>query len=289
MNSISYGLLIALAIALVFAAFTDMKRRQIDNWLNAAIALGAPVFWWASGLSLWPDVAIQLGVALAAFAVFAGMFALRMMGGGDVKLLTVLALWVPPYEFLQLLAGVEIQLTRIAGACQGAQGRRARTRQADRFQRGVGKPCRLREQPVQPLAGQGRHRKHALARHRLRLQTGLGFGAAGYVRSVLSFAFGDDKAQTVLSRIGQASTERPLEILDWMDAPSIAELLADEHRYRLQQVQAEDPCPRRGIVLQIRHSEHIDARLVGLNIVQTSNRPQSLDERQVVLGHLDVA
>lgn len=63
----------------------------------------------------------------------------------------------------------------------------------------------------------------------LRLQTGLGFGAAGYVRSVLSFAFGDDKAQTVLSRIGQANTERPLEILDWMDAPSIAELLTDEH------------------------------------------------------------
>lgn len=103
MNSISYGLLIALAIALVFAAFTDLKRRQIDNGLNAAIALGAPVFWWASGLSLWPDVAIQLGVALAAFAVFAGMFALRMMGGGDVKLLTVLALWITPFNFMQLL------------------------------------------------------------------------------------------------------------------------------------------------------------------------------------------
>ena len=105
MNSISYGLLIALAIALVFAAFTDMKRRQIDNWLNAAIALGAPVFWWASGLSLWPDVAIQLGVALAAFAVFAGMFALRMMGGGDVKLLTVLALYFYGGDSLQGMAG----------------------------------------------------------------------------------------------------------------------------------------------------------------------------------------
>jgi prepilin peptidase CpaA len=103
MSYISYGLLIALAIALVFAAFTDMKRRQIDNWLNAAIALGAPLFWWSSGLSLWPEVAIQLGVALAAFAVFAGLFALKMMGGGDVKLLTVLALWVSPAHFLQLL------------------------------------------------------------------------------------------------------------------------------------------------------------------------------------------
>ena len=43
---IHYGLLIALAIALVFAAGTDIHRRQIDNWLNIAIALGAPLFWW---------------------------------------------------------------------------------------------------------------------------------------------------------------------------------------------------------------------------------------------------
>ena len=45
----------------------------------------------------------------------------------------------------------------------------------------------------------------------------------------LSAAFGEDKAETVISRIGQSSSERPLEILDWMDAPSIAELLVDEH------------------------------------------------------------
>jgi prepilin peptidase CpaA len=103
MSVISYGLLIALAIALLAAAFSDMRSRRIANWLNGAIALGAPAFWWASGMALWPDVAIQLGVALAAFAVLAGMFAMRMMGGGDVKLLTALALWVSPQQFLQLL------------------------------------------------------------------------------------------------------------------------------------------------------------------------------------------
>lgn len=102
-STIHYGLLIALAIALVFAAFTDVRRRQIKNWLNGAIALGAPAFWWSSGLSLWPDLAMQLGVALAAFALLAGLFALKMMGGGDVKLLTVLALWIPWDIFLQLL------------------------------------------------------------------------------------------------------------------------------------------------------------------------------------------
>jgi len=103
MSSISYGLLIALAIALLFAAFTDIRRRQIDNWLNLAIALAAPVFWWSQGLSLWPDVAFQLGMATAAFAVFAALFAFKVMGGGDVKLLTALALWIPFYEYMQLL------------------------------------------------------------------------------------------------------------------------------------------------------------------------------------------
>ncbi|MFL0357372.1 prepilin peptidase [Erythrobacter sp. GH1-10] len=100
---VHYGLLIALAIALVFAAFTDIRSRQISNKLNLAIAIGAPLFWWTSGLALWPDIAIQLGVALAAFAVLAGMFALGLMGGGDVKLLTALALWIEPNAFLQLL------------------------------------------------------------------------------------------------------------------------------------------------------------------------------------------
>lgn len=98
-----YFLLAALAGALIYAAFTDLRRRQIDNWLNAAIALGAPLFWWSTGLSLWPGVAIQLGITLAAFVVLAGLFALRAMGGGDVKLLTALALWIEPEWFLRLL------------------------------------------------------------------------------------------------------------------------------------------------------------------------------------------
>ena len=102
-NTIVYGLVGALAIALLVAAFTDIRRRQIDNWLNAAIALGAPAYWWAAGLSLWPDVAMQVGVALLAFVALAGLFALKLMGGGDVKLLAALALWVPPLGFVKLL------------------------------------------------------------------------------------------------------------------------------------------------------------------------------------------
>ena len=100
---LTYGLLAALAIGLLTAAFTDLRRRQIDNWLNGGIALAAPLFWWASGLTLWPGAAVQLGLGLASFAVLAVLFALRVMGGGDVKLLTALALWIRPDHYLSLL------------------------------------------------------------------------------------------------------------------------------------------------------------------------------------------
>lgn len=118
-DPIRYGLLAALAIALLFAAFTDLKSRRIANWLNAAIALGAPLFWWASDLSLWPDVALQFGVALATFAVLSVLFAIRAMGGGDVKLLTALALWIQPVPFVKLLVMMALVggvLTLIFGA-----------------------------------------------------------------------------------------------------------------------------------------------------------------------------
>lgn len=102
-DPIKYGLLGALAIALLIAAFTDLKSRRIANWLNLAIALGAPLFWWASDMAVWPDVAIQIGVAFATFAVLSVLFAIKAMGGGDVKLLTALALWIQPMIFLKLL------------------------------------------------------------------------------------------------------------------------------------------------------------------------------------------
>ena len=106
-----YGLLAALAIALLVAAFTDLRSRRIGNWLNGGIALAAPLFWWASGLELWPDIAFQLGIALGTFAVLAVLFAIGAMGGGDVKLLTALALWIEPMPFLKLLVLMALATT----------------------------------------------------------------------------------------------------------------------------------------------------------------------------------
>ncbi len=99
---LTYALLIALATALLVAAITDLRRRQIDNWLNAAIALGAPLFWFATGLDL-AAIGFQFAIAAGTFAVLAGLFAMGAMGGGDVKLLTALALWIEPMWFLKLV------------------------------------------------------------------------------------------------------------------------------------------------------------------------------------------
>lgn len=124
----SYGLLGALAIALLVAAFTDIRSRRISNGLNVAIALGAPLFWWATGLAL-TDIVWQLGIALLCLVVLAGFFALRWMGGGDVKLLTALALWVKPAMFLNLIVAMALiggLLTLAFGAWHIARRQRDR-------------------------------------------------------------------------------------------------------------------------------------------------------------------
>jgi prepilin peptidase CpaA len=100
---LSWTLLGLLAALLVVAAVTDLKKREIPHFVVIAIALLAIPFWWASGIPFWPDVAIQIGVALLIFAIFAAMFAFGWMGGGDVKLLTALALWLPWQAVIMLL------------------------------------------------------------------------------------------------------------------------------------------------------------------------------------------
>jgi prepilin peptidase CpaA len=102
------ALIAILAAMLIIAATGDLRTRTIPNWLNGAIALGAIPFWVVSGLSVWPDMAIQIGVALAVFAVFALAFHLGAMGGGDVKMVAALALWLPLGAVIKLLVIMSI-------------------------------------------------------------------------------------------------------------------------------------------------------------------------------------
>ncbi len=103
-NEIAVDALCALlAIMLLWAAVVDIRTFTISNRLNLAIALLAPVFWWATGTALWPDAAIRVGVAAIVFLLFALAFQMGAMGGGDVKLAAALALWFAPGDTVRLI------------------------------------------------------------------------------------------------------------------------------------------------------------------------------------------
>jgi len=63
----------------------------------------------------------------------------------------------------------------------------------------------------------------------IKAQTSIGLGADTYIRRVLIKALGEDKAGSVLTRITPSQTGKNIEILQWMDARSIAEMIAGEH------------------------------------------------------------
>jgi len=98
----------ALAVMLLWAAAVDIKTRTIANGLNLAIALMAPLFWWAAGVDLWPDAAMRVAVAGAVFLLLALAFFVGAMGGGDVKLAAALALWFSPGSSLKLIVLMSI-------------------------------------------------------------------------------------------------------------------------------------------------------------------------------------
>lgn len=50
-----------------------------------------------------------------------------------------------------------------------------------------------------------------------------------YVRAVLTKALGDDKAANLISRILQGGDTNGIEGLKWMDAPTVADLIKNEH------------------------------------------------------------
>jgi prepilin peptidase CpaA len=84
------ALLPALAIV---AGLKDLTSMKIPNWISGLLILG--FFPTALLLGLAPmTIAIHVGVAVAALLAGMVMFALRWLGGGDVKLMASACLWL---------------------------------------------------------------------------------------------------------------------------------------------------------------------------------------------------
>jgi len=86
---------------LAYAAWTDWRSYTIPNSLCLALLFLYPVF------VLTADHPVAVGPAVAVglltFACGAVLFALGGIGGGDVKLLAVVALWAGPAQFFDVL------------------------------------------------------------------------------------------------------------------------------------------------------------------------------------------
>lgn len=125
---LSITLIVVLGGLLVSAGIEDARTREIANWKNATIALLAPVWWWASAVPLWPDVPIQLVATALVFGFFCVAFYFGQMGGGDVKLIGALALWLPVVPLfgmlvvMSILGGIITVLTMIDWKISRRQG-----------------------------------------------------------------------------------------------------------------------------------------------------------------------
>lgn len=93
----------ALALLLVSAGVEDIRRREIANWKNAAIAALAPLWWLSNGAPVWPEMVLQLATAALVFGLFCVAFHFGQMGGGDVKMIGALSLWLPLAPLLGML------------------------------------------------------------------------------------------------------------------------------------------------------------------------------------------
>lgn len=87
------ALLLLFPAGVIAAAITDATRYIIPNRLCAALALAFAPAALAAGLPL-QTFALCGGVGVAALAVGIGLFALRLMGGGDAKLTAACLLWL---------------------------------------------------------------------------------------------------------------------------------------------------------------------------------------------------
>ena len=122
-------LLGVLAAMLVFAAVVDVRTFTISNRLNLTVALLAPLYWLSIALPVWPGVGVQLAAGAGVFVLLAGAFYAGMMGGGDVKLASALALWFSPgstLKFLVLMSLAGGVLTIGVLALHRARGRTGR-------------------------------------------------------------------------------------------------------------------------------------------------------------------
>jgi prepilin peptidase CpaA len=116
-----------LALLLLFGATKDALSFRLPNWLTLASAVLALIL---VALTVPDHLILHAGFALAVFVVGLAAFHFNLLGGGDIKWIAALALWIGPHlDFIRfiivmgLAGGVLAGVVYIVGRVRPGYGR----------------------------------------------------------------------------------------------------------------------------------------------------------------------
>ena len=108
---VDLAILAVFIFAVCFAAIEDVRVFRIPNWASATVA-AAFVPFAALHLGLW-EIGIHLVIAATIFVITATFWRFRLIGGGDVKLLSAVGLWLGlelAVPFMLLMTGASVAI-----------------------------------------------------------------------------------------------------------------------------------------------------------------------------------
>ena len=91
---VNLAVLAVFIFAVCLAALEDVRAFKIPNWVSATVAV-AFVPYALAHLGLLP-IGLHLIIAAVIFVITAAFWKFRFIGGGDVKLLSAVGLWLGP-------------------------------------------------------------------------------------------------------------------------------------------------------------------------------------------------
>jgi len=93
MESLTFAALGVLPVLMIVAGLHDLTTMKIPNWISLALLAGFFPAALLVGLS-GGEIAMHVGVGVAALLVGMALFALNWVGGGDAKILAAGCLWM---------------------------------------------------------------------------------------------------------------------------------------------------------------------------------------------------
>lgn len=88
--------------AMIHVLYTDLTQERIHNWLILSLLTVYFPLAMTAGFSL-PHIAMSVGTGMIVFMAGLGCFSAGWLGGGDVKLAAVTALWLGPETVISYL------------------------------------------------------------------------------------------------------------------------------------------------------------------------------------------